>query len=187
MRLLSVLAALFFLSASDAIRAQEPPLPKPDTQDAQATPSPENGASVAATPPQLIPPLPLPPEIKQPVPPNPNTPTIPQLDAAFKQTPISVAAENARHHVEWRDLRNQLVSDPEVIAALAAAGAAHTDLEKRKRLHKYYEIYFGKMIVLAATPELKAYLTARRDEEFAGLAQPRVRPVSPTPTPKPAR
>ena len=33
-----------------------------------------------------------------------------------------------------------------------------TDLERRHALKGYYELYFGKLRVLASTPDLKAYL-----------------------------
>ena len=49
-----------------------------------------------------------------------------------------------------------MVVDPQVEKALAAAEAARTDLEKRKLLRQYYELYYAKMIGLASKPDLKA-------------------------------
>jgi len=69
-----------------------------------------------------------------------------------------------------------------VQAAKKYAQAARTDLEKRKRLNSYYEIYYQRMSALATTPELKLALQAFKDAHQGMLAQPRVRP-SPTPAP----
>jgi hypothetical protein len=69
-----------------------------------------------------------------------------------------------------------------VQAAKKYAQAARTDLEKRKRLSDYYEVYYQRMSALATTPELKLALQALKDGHQGILAQPRVRP-SPTPEP----
>ncbi|MDQ6623738.1 MAG: hypothetical protein M3Y86_09685 [Verrucomicrobiota bacterium] len=98
------------------------------------------------------------------------------MDEAFKDNPLTTAAADYRQRIEWRKLSNVVVNDSAVKAALAAADAARTDLEKRKLLRRYYDIFFGKMIDLAGTPEMKAYLTARKNEEQAALPQPHVRP-----------
>jgi hypothetical protein len=186
MRLLP-LALIFFLTAG-VLSAQEPSLPKPETQDPAPPPSPAPNALVTPTPtpPQLIPVAPLPPDNSSPAPPLPNTPTIPQLDEVFKQTPVNTAAANARSHLAWRDLKNKMRADPEVKRALATAEAARTDLEKRKLLERYYEIYFGKMIAAAEAPEVKGYINDRKNEVISGLRQSRVRPT-PTPQPSAAR
>jgi len=99
---------------------------------------------------------------------------------------LSASAENAKYHLKWRELRNRVASDPQVVNALAAAEAAHTDLEKRRVLRQYYEVYYGKMVSLATTPGLKAFVEARKNERLNELPQPRVRPTS-TPTPAPKR
>ncbi len=188
MRLFPVCALLFCLGLA-AVRADEPPLPKPETQD-DATPSPS--ASVPPPPPtQLIPDdvLPLRDRSAAPAPGTPAFPTIPQLDEGFKANPLSAAAEDYRRRLEWRKLQNKLVNDGEVKAAFASAQGARTDLEKRKLLRRYYELYYGKMIAMAAAPDLKAYLNNRKTEQLNTLPQPRVRPTptpSATPTPPPA-
>ena len=185
MRLLPPLGALIVFLSTGTIRSQEPPLPKPQSQDPQPTVSPATGTVAAPAAPELIPPPILAPDIPVGSPPIPNPPTIPQLDEAFKQSPLSVAAENARHHLEWRALRNRAVADPQVEKALAAAETARTDLEKRKLLRQYYELYYAKMIGLASTPDLKAYLNAKKNDQLRALPQPRVRPTpSPSPTPQ---
>ena len=101
---------------------------------------------------------------------------IPQLDESFRQNPVSATAENARKHEEWRQLQNRVANDAEIKAALRTADAAHTDLEKRRLLRTYYEIYFGKMITLASNPEIKTYLVARKAtaRRFAATARPPV-------------
>ena len=86
--------------------------------------------------------------------------------------------------------------DPEVQAAKKYAQAARTDLEKRKRLRNYYEVYYQRMSALATTPELKLALQALKDVHQIILTQPRVRPTptpefsgtpSPTPSSTPAK
>jgi hypothetical protein len=132
--------------------------------------------------PQLIPDDTLP-----AVAPNATAPSLQQLDEAFKEKPISTAAADYRNRLEWRRLRNIVTNDAELKAALATAEAAKTDLQKRKLLRRYYEMCFGRMIRLASTPEMKAYLTARKNEQLGLLPQPHVRPTpTPSPSPKPA-
>jgi hypothetical protein len=125
-----------------------------------------------------------------PVPPNgPELPEISKLDQAFsKPRSLGKAADEARMHVEWRQLRNRTVNDPKVQAAKAYAQAARTDLEKRNRLRNYYDIYYQRMSALATTPEIKLALQALKTSHEGQLDQPRVRPA-PTPegaTPTPA-
>jgi hypothetical protein len=127
-----------------------------------------------------------------PVPPNgPELPEISQLDQTFsKPRSLGKAADEARVHVEWRQLKNRTVNDPEVQAAKAYAQAARTDLEKRNRLRNYYSIYYERMSALASTPELKLALQIFRTLHQGMLDQPHVRP-SPTPegatpTPRPS-
>jgi hypothetical protein len=125
-----------------------------------------------------------------PVPPNgPELPEISQLDQAFsKPRSLGTAADEARVHIEWRQLKNRTVNDPQVHAAKAYAQAARTDLERRNRLRNYYNVYYERMSALASTPELKLALQALKTSHQNLLDQPHVRP-SPTPegsTPTPA-
>ena len=124
------------------------------------------------------------PEEEEPSPtPPPNGPDLPdlkKLDDSFKPKPLGKEADTLRIHALWRQLKNQAVNDPDVQAAKKYAQAARTDLEKRKRLNRYYEIYYQRMSSLATTPELKVALQALKDVHQCMLAQPRVRP-SPTP------
>jgi hypothetical protein len=125
-----------------------------------------------------------------PVPPNgPELPEISQLDQNFsKPRSLGKEADEARVHVEWRQLKNRTVNDPAVQAAKVYAQAARTDLEKRNRLRNYYSIYYERMSALATTPEIKLALQALKTSHQGLLDQPRVRP-SPTPegsTPTPA-
>jgi len=178
MRLLLALGALIVCLSTGPIRAQQPPLPKAESQDPQPTASAAAERVAVPAGPQLIPPPLLAPDVSPSATPAPNSPTIPQLDEAFKQSPLSAAAENSRRHSEWRALRNRVVADPRVVTALAAAETARTDLEKRRLLRQYYELFYAQMIGLAATPELKTYLNDRKNERLAALPQPRVRPTS---------
>lgn len=144
---------------------------------------------VTPPPPIIDPALLALPDEKEPA--RPDVPKIPALDDAFKPAPLSRAAEAQRQHIEWRRLRNLAQNDPSVQAALAAAMAAATDLEKRKLLGRYYDLYYARMMARAA-PDMKKYLLARKREAIGFLPQPRVRPdltvsktagVTPSPTP----
>jgi hypothetical protein len=124
-------------------------------------------------------------------PPNgPDLPELKQLDDSFKPKSLGKDADALRVHVLWRELKNRTVNDPEVQAAKKYAQAARTDLEKRDRLHNYYDIYYQRMSALATTPELKLALQALKTDHQNILAQPRVRPsptpeISGTPSPTP--
>jgi hypothetical protein len=126
------------------------------------------------------------PEEQEPSPtPPPNGPELPelkQLDDSFKPKSLGTAADELQVHALWRQLKNRTVNDPDVQAAKQYAQTARTDLEKRKRLNSYYEIYYQRMSALATTPELKLALQAFKESHQVILAQPRVRP-SPTPEP----
>ena len=116
-------------------------------------------------------------------PPNgPELPELKQLDESFKPKSLGKDADTLQVHALWRQLKNRTTNDPEVQAAKKYAQAARTDLEKRKRLNNYYEIYYQRMSALATTPELKIALQALKDAHQIILSQPRVRP-SPTPVP----
>ena len=165
--------------------AQEPELPKPDPAGGGTT-SPSPTAPAASPALEIIPAEVLTAAERAAAAnlPIPNIPAITQFDEAFKQNSAGAAADDARRHAECRLLQNRIANDRDLKASLQFAEAARTDLEKRQRLQKYYELYFGKMIALATTPELKAYLIARKNGQLAALPQPRVRPPSPSPSPK---
>jgi hypothetical protein len=118
--------------------------------------------------------------------PPPNGPELPDLkkldDSFSKPKSLGKEAETLRIHALWRQLKNRTVNDPDVQAAKNYAQAARTDLEKRKRLRNYYDVYYQRMSALATTPELKLALQALKDVHQNMLNQARVRP-SPTPEP----
>jgi hypothetical protein len=122
-----------------------------------------------------------------PEPPNgPDLPEISQLDQNFsKPRSLGPQADQLRVHKEWRQLKNRTVNDPKVQAAKAYAQSARTDLEKRNRLHNYYDVYYERMSALATTPELKLALQLLKTSHQGVLAQPRVRPTPDTSTPSP--
>src|SRR5436305_12786221 len=124
-----------------------------------------------------------------PSPPPPNGPELPeisQLDQTFsKPRSLGKEGDEARVHIEWRQLKNRTVNDPQVQAAKAYAQAARTDLEKRNRLRTYYNIYYERMSALATTPEIKLALQGLKSSHQGMLAQPRVRPTPDTSTPTP--
>ena len=123
--------------------------------------------------------------------PEPNGPELPelsQLDEAFKKKSLGKEVDQRRVHIEWRQLKNRVVNDPEVRAAKATAQAARTDLEKRNRLRDYYNVYYERMSALASSVEMKLALQRWKTSHQARLNQPRVRPSTdgdlPTPTPE---
>jgi hypothetical protein len=125
-----------------------------------------------------------------PLPNGPELPEISQLDQTFsKPKSLGKDADALRINLEWRQLRNRVVNDPEVQTAKAYAQTARTDLEKRNRLRAYYDIYYERMSALATTPEIKLALKDLKASHQGSLAQPRVRPsptpegATPTPTP----
>ncbi len=191
MRFLSLICTAFALLGAASARAQEPALPEPI--DAP-TPAPAASATPLPTPlptpaPQLIPDDVLPEPTASPV-----APDLRELDEAFRDAPLNQTMQDRWARIEWRKLRNVVVNEPEVKEALAKAERARTDLEKRRLLRRYYDIYFGKMIALTQVPEFKAYLRDRKVEHLNTLPQPRVRPEtarlaapnSPSPRPQQA-
>jgi hypothetical protein len=116
-----------------------------------------------------------------------STPALPELsalDEAFKQTTLGKDADEMRMRLEMRKLQNDVVNDPDIVSAKAAAGAAPTDLEKRDRLRDYYDLYYGRMSSKTSSPGLKAAIEKEKREHVALLSQPRVRPGSGEPPPK---
>jgi hypothetical protein len=173
-----IITALLALFIAGAGYAQEPVLPA----DPEQTPPPA-GEPLPSPPPQLIAPEILPPPDVSPPPQRPDFPGIPELDAGFADKPHTPEADKRRQLVEFRKLRNRVQNEPEIRAALARAEAARTDLQKRKLLARYIDVYFARMLALAPA-DLKPYLRDRKREHLAALPQPRVRPgVFPTPPP----
>jgi len=128
-----------------------------------------------------------------PEPSGPDVPELSQLDEAFKRTTsLGKEGDERRLHLEWRQLKNRVVNDPEVRAAKATAQAARTDLEKRNLLRDYYNIYYQRMSTLASSAEIKLALNALKTAHQNQANQPRVRPTptpegyTPTPAPTPA-
>jgi hypothetical protein len=111
-----------------------------------------------------------------------NVPELSQLDEMFKQTPMGKAADAQRLRVEWRQLKNKVVNDPDLIAIKRAAEAARTDLEKREKLRAYYKLYFARVRQFPMSPEMKQHVDAMQASQLGLTAQSRVRP-SPTASP----
>lgn len=127
-------------------------------------------------------------------PPNgPELPELKQLDQNFKPPSLGAQGDESKLHLEWRQLKNRTVNDPEVQAAKKYAQAARTDLEKRNRLRDYYNVYYQRMSVLATNADLKGALERYKVMHQVSLLQPRVRPsptpenASPTPTATPGK
>ena len=111
-----------------------------------------------------------------------NVPELSQLDEMFKQTPMGKAADAQRLRVEWRQLKNKVANNPDLIAIKRSADAARTDLEKREKLRAYYKLYFARVRQFPMSPEMKQYVDAMQASQLGLTAQSRVRP-SPTASP----
>ena len=123
--------------------------------------------------------------------PEPTVPERAQIDEVFKQTSLGKEADDRRLHIEWRQLQNQIVNEPDIVAAKRLAESARTDLGKRQRLRDYYDLYYGRMRVLARSAEMQTALDQLKSTHLGQLAQPRVRPETdsglPTPSPTPKK
>ena len=142
-----------------------------------------------ATNPDLRSSAPLPPATPSAT--EPKIPERSQIDEIFKQTSLGKEADEQRMHIEMRQLQNQVINDADVIAAKRAADTARTDLEKRERLRDYYNLYYGRMRVLARSAEIKTALDQLKTEHLSQLTQAHVRHQSdsnlPTPSPTPKK
>ena len=121
--------------------------------------------------------------------PEATVPERAQIDEIFKQTSLGKEADERRLHLEWRQLANRVVNDPDIIAAKKAADRAHTDLEKRQLLRAYYDLYYGRMRAMASSTEMKAALDQLRLTHVGRTSQHRVRAAEDAslPTPSPTR
>src|SRR5436190_2400735 len=145
---------------------QEPPLPAPTSTPA---------ASPSARPELNIPEIPM---TVEPSPLVPNTsptpkkilPSIQELDTAFQHSSLGAAVEEQRLHLEWRKLQNRVSQDAAVMAAKKAINEARTDPEKRDLARAYYKIFYGRMLALAETPEVKAYVEQKKKDAINGLS-----------------
>jgi hypothetical protein len=122
---------------------------------------------------------------------EPRIPERSQIDEIFKQTSLGQDADQRRLHIEWRQLQNQVVNEPDIVAAKRVAETARTDLEKRQRLRDYYDLYYGRMRVLARSAEMKTALDQLKIAHLSQLTQARVRHETdsglPTPSPTPKK
>ena len=162
--------------APTVLRAQSPPAPNDNSSPApkaEISPAPSPSASAAVEPPSLIPPDIL--SAPASLPPIPAAPDLGQLNSFFKQTSLGKAADEHRLHLQMSELETRIRNDADLHAMKAAANEAPTDLERRRRLRAYYELYYRKLRGLASTTDLKAYLTAQEAAHELTLLQPHVR------------
>jgi hypothetical protein len=111
----------------------------------------------------------------------PDIPELSQLDEMFKQTSMGKEADEQRLRVEWRLLKNQVMNDPDLVAAKHAAEKTRTDLQKRELLRSYFKLYFAKIRLLTMSPEMKQRIDGMEAGQLNSTAQSRVRP-SPSPS-----
>jgi hypothetical protein len=123
--------------------------------------------------------------------PQATVPERAQIDEIFKQTSLGKEADERRLHIEWRQLQNQVVNEPDIVAAKRSAESARTDLEKRQRLRDYYDLYYGRLRVVARSAEMKTALDQLRIAHLSRTTQARVRHETdsdlPTPSPTPKK
>ena len=123
--------------------------------------------------------------------PEATVPERAQIDEIFKQTSLGKEADERRLHIEWRQLQNEVVSEPDIVAAKKLAESARTDLEKRQRLRDYYDLYYGRLRVVARSAEMKTALDQLRIAHLSRTTQARVRHETdsdlPTPSPTPKK
>jgi hypothetical protein len=123
--------------------------------------------------------------------PQATVPERAQIDEIFKQTSLGKEADERRLHIEWRQLQNQIVNEPDIMAAKRSAELARTDLEKRQRLRDYYDLYYGRMRTQARSGEMKTALDQLRIAHLSQITQSRVRHETdsglPTPSPTPKK
>src|SRR5260370_16453451 len=103
-----------------------------------------------------------------------------QIDEIFKHTSLGKEADERRLHIEWRQLQNQIVNEPDIAAAKRSAALARTDLEKRQRLRDYYDLYYGRMRVLAGTRGMKTALDQLKNAPFCQNTHAPVRQENPS-------
>lgn len=147
---------LALLCVLGALRAQDAAQPEVDLRSKQAQQSPSPAPTAA---------------------PNQSVPELSRLDEMFKQTPMGKAADTQRLRVEWRQLQNKVVNDPDLIAMKHAAEGARTDLEKRELLRSYYKSYYARLRRFAMSSEMKQYIDAMEASHLGLTAQSRVRPT----------
>ena len=123
--------------------------------------------------------------------PEASVPERAQIDEIFKETSLGKVADQRRLHIEWRELANRVVSDPDIVAAKRSAERARTDLEKRQRLRDYYDLYYGRMRLMARSAEMKNALDEIKMAHLSQITQARVRHETdsglPTPSPTPKK
>jgi len=182
MKRLRQLFVIALVVAATSTGAQSPtpdsaqgPLPagSPAVTSLEASPSPS--PTVSVEPPSLIPPNILPGPGGGALPQIPAGPDLKMLNDYFKKTTLGKVADEYRLHLQMTALETHIRNDTDLHEARASADRAHTDLERRHRLKAYYKLYYKKLIALASTPELQAYLRAKQAAQESSLLQPRVR------------
>jgi hypothetical protein len=110
-----------------------------------------------------------------------------QIDEIFKETSLGKEADERRLHIEWRELQNEVANELDIVAAKQSAEHAQTDFEKRQQLRDYYELYYGRMRVLARSSEMRSALDKLKIAHLSQLTQAHVRHEtdSELPTPSP--
>src|SRR5438045_8550203 len=79
----------------------------------QAAVSSSANAQDRTSPSQVLPPNP--PDQVPLASPTPNVPSLEQLDQLFKQTSLGKTADEARLHLQWRELSNRTINDPDLV------------------------------------------------------------------------
>jgi hypothetical protein len=118
--------------------------------------------------------------------PEPKVPEREQIDEIFKESSLGKEADERRLHIEWRQLQNEVVNQPDIVAAKRSAEHAPTDLEKRQRLRDYYELYYGRMRDHARSTEMRNALDRLKLAHVSQLTQAHVRHETDSELPTPS-
>jgi hypothetical protein len=173
------LVSALLVTTAVPVWAQTPPNPDNTAEQAEkartstAVPAASPSPTAPIEPPSLIPSNILPGAGELPQ--IPAAPDLEQLNNFFKHTSLGKAADEHRLHVQMTELETRIRNDQDLHAAKTAALQARTDLKRRHLLHRYYELYYGKLHTLADDPGLRAYVDSQKAAHELILLQPNVR------------
>jgi hypothetical protein len=162
-------------TGAQAVRAQQGTLQQPATTPTIGPLPTASPAVVPIEPASIIPPNMLPGPDTGALPQLPASPELQQLNELFKRSSLGRAADEHRLHVQTSALQAQIRNDQDLHDLRRSAEEARTDLERRHRFRKYFEVYYQKLRARADSPELIDYLKAQEAAHELTLLQPRTR------------
>lgn len=153
--------------------------PAAETVPANSTPPalPSAGAKpdpaldiVPATPSQILPETSLTPE-------NPESTGggKPGASATQKRNKTEIAEQDLAERIHYRQARTKALADPAIQAEWAKSIAAHTDLERRESLIRYYKLLFAR--VKKIDPSLAKVVVLKQAYALFRLNQTHIAPT----------